>query len=108
METVKEIGSRIKINDINWYIIEENEGIHLGKDDDNFVVGLCDTLEHKIYLYNKLEIEHKYKTLIHEMTHAYISSYGFKDIIFDEENICNFFEAYGKQIIDNTRTYIYQ
>ena len=38
-------------------------------------------------------------TVIHEITHAFIWEYGFAQVTFADEIVCDFFGVYGKDII---------
>lgn len=47
-------------------------------------------------------------TIKHELTHAYLYSYGFSQVELNEEIICDFFEMYGERIIaDSKKVYKY-
>lgn len=59
------------------------------------------------YIRNDLSDEMTRRTLIHEIAHAYIWVYGFEDITnrkFTEEDLCNFIETYGYDIISQADT----
>ena len=67
--------------------------------DSTGIVGNTDNRLYKISLIKDLDYTLKRKTLIHELVHAFINSYGFNDYDFKEENVCYFFETYGDDIL---------
>lgn len=54
-----------------------------------------------IRLSNKIDNQLLYSTIIHELVHAYLFEYGIYDNNYTNENVCNFFGAYGTEIIEN-------
>lgn len=56
--------------------------------------------KNKIYINKNLQKDLFRRTIIHELTHAYIWSYGLNQVeSFKEENICDFLESHGDSII---------
>lgn len=53
-----------------------------------------------IRLSNKIDNQLLYSTIVHELVHAYLFEYGIYDDNYTNENVCNFFGAYGKKIIE--------
>lgn len=52
--------------------------------------GLCVYEEQKIYLWDKMCIEQKRQTLMHELMHCYIACYcSFEDMTWNEDLLCN-------------------
>lgn len=57
--------------------------------------------EHEIYIDKSLDTQTKYKTLIHELTHAFIfDTQAKEDDLYTEEELCNFVSLYGYLIVD--------
>ena len=88
----------VKINGLNYEIVEEGNGAHCNMlDDSNYMdergsmMGTCDNVHGKIYIHRDLEPERKKRTLIHELTHAIIDANGLNRD-FSEENVCDFVE----------------
>lgn len=76
-------------------------------EDEESTFGLWDSQEQFIYVYVDQSKPKIYKTILHELTHAYLHEYGFGiSPVFNEEEICNFMEAYGERIVEDA-TYIY-
>lgn len=54
-----------------------------------------------IRLSNKIDNQLLYSTIIHELVHAYLFEYGMPRDNYNQEDMCNFFGAYGTEIIEN-------
>ena len=85
---------KFKINNEEWSIIETNqeELKKLNNDDDSkYVYGLTKYENQTIYLWKDISREQKRKTLIHELTHCYISTVLFSDkhLNMDIETLCD-------------------
>ena len=85
---------KVRIKDYEYEIVEVD---YIG--DSTGIVGNTDNRLYKISLIKDLDYTLKRKTLIHELVHAFINSYGFNDYDFKEENVCYFFETYGDDIL---------
>lgn len=81
----------IMINNLSWEIIVTNIE-NFGEVDSEF--GYCDNLMLKIYLRDDIPIQNLQRTLLHELTHAFLYSYGHRGDEFNEENICDFIESH--------------
>lgn len=94
---------RIKINELNWTFetVEENDERLLIDNDEVFGITHFKTLEIFV-VKNVLNDEVFKRTIRHELTHAYLYSYGFIGSCMDEEYICNFMEIYGEKIVEQT------
>lgn len=62
---------------------------------------------YSIWVSKEIPLELRHKVLIHEITHAYMyMTQAYLPEHLDEEFMCNFFEAFGKEIIaDADRIY---
>lgn len=82
---------RLKIKNITWNVIFCDRPDP--KDDD--CIGLTTDGEHTIRISNKIEHETLDQTIIHELTHAYIYTYGFSQYDkYTDENLCDFMQTY--------------
>lgn len=63
------------------------------------VLGKTDSKIASIRISDKMDNELLYSTIVHELVHAYLFEYGIYDDNYTNENVCNFFGAYGKKII---------
>lgn len=89
----------IKINNVDYEVFEDCDGVNVSLlDEENMILGKCDSVNQKIYIHKDLLFNKKVKTLKHEITHAFIEEYGFSNYVFNEEDICNFVSIYGSEI----------
>lgn len=62
--------------------------------------GLCEYDKARINIRKKQTVEVMRSTVIHELVHAFLFSYGVE--VTDNEEMCNFFGAFGDEIIKLT------
>lgn len=84
---------QFKMNDLIWtikYATESEVRERIGdKNTESYYYG-CATLSMQEILINKdVSVERQRKTLYHELMHAYIASYMFEGLSFDEEALCD-------------------
>lgn len=63
------------------------------------LLGECNYELAKITISKNLDKQLSYSTIVHELTHAYLFECGIYDKEYSNENVCNFFGAYGKDIM---------
>ena len=83
----------VTINNFNW-------NVSFVKSFDKEKFGTTRYLTQEIQVLDSLSKEEKLRTLIHELTHAFMSSYGFGQI--DEwttEVVCDFISTYADSIV---------
>ena len=96
----------IKINDFKWQVQfadRDNERLVLNGDK---CLGVTYFDELQIFLSNDMADELCKQTIIHELTHAFIFSYGIHLHTDDEEAVCDFIGAYLLKIYDLTNKII--
>lgn len=100
---------KLKISTYTWdiYFIDFNKDYLLEEDD--FIAnnmqngcGLTFPLTLNIYINYTLPSCLLFRTIMHELTHAYIWSYGFDKSSYTQEELCNFMETYNVDIYNNT------
>lgn len=91
---------QIKINNLTWTIVVKNS--EELKEIDREVWGLADLTTQTIYLNSDMHSERVDFVLIHELTHAFIYSYGFDQVKMNTEIYCDFVGTYGRNIITAT------
>lgn len=64
-------------------------------------LGVADRNERKIYLYSGLYGKMLRKVLIHELTHAWLFSYGYRLDRETEEMLCSFLDSHAEDILSN-------
>ena len=72
------------------------------------VCGITHFSEGEIYINKDISDYLIKRTIRHELTHAFLFSYGMGQYEeFSEENVCDFVETYGEDIVEMTN-YIYK
>lgn len=99
---------KVKIKDYDYEIVEEEDGNNVYIDGEEMRLGLCDFINQKIYIHKNIRRERKYKTLVHELTHAFLESYGFIQESYDEEQLCEIMALYSNEINDICDKYFEQ
>lgn len=90
----------IAINDIIWNIsFEPTNSPKLKKPLGESSVGVCDLKNHCIYINENAQGEFLKKILLHEITHAFIYSYGLSFDYLKEEYLADFIASYGEEIL---------
>lgn len=91
----------IKINNNNYilYMLPPNS-VELQMEDGNFHTGVTDFHKKEIYIADNLTNDTKRYTIIHEITHALIDSYGFLQVEWTDEIVADFVANYLPNILD--------
>lgn len=85
----------IKINNNTYKIFEvEANDEELKMEDGEYHTGVTDFHKKEIYIANNLNQDCKRYTLIHELTHALIDSYGFMQVDWNDEIVADFVGNY--------------
>ena len=69
------------------------------RSDGSYTIGCTDYKDKIIYLSNDLYGKLLHKVLIHEISHAFVMSYGIYMDIYSEEVLCDFLATYAKDIL---------
>lgn len=82
----------IKINGLKWTVLFASRGDNILKLDDLQCMGVTDYFNLKIYLDGSISEELMRQTVIHELTHAFLFSYGVHVECDEdtEEAVCDF------------------
>lgn len=97
---------KIKINKLNYKIIEVDAKDERLKNSENYSLGVCSYLHQEIYLSNALSKEVKRATLIHELTHAFICACGLLYVDeWNHETVCEFTSYTNEEIYKITQKY---
>jgi hypothetical protein len=101
---------RFTINGFRWLINEVAQKDMPNQPNDDEIVALGRTYTASNHIYMNKELSHKvfYNTLIHELTHAFISSYGFAQVDLSAEVMCDFMGCYAEQIVTIAYDYMQQ
>ena len=86
---------KLKINNNNYemcFVNPDNENLKM--DDGEYHSGVTDFITKKIYIRNMLGEDSLRYTIIHELTHAIIDSYGFLQVEWNDEIVADFMANY--------------
>ena len=86
-----------KINNLEWkvtYVLTFDDD----EEEETFGQTIFKDLE--IQILQGLNYDVKKRTLIHEVTHAFIFSYGLDQTSIDEEFLCRFMESHAQKILE--------
>lgn len=91
----------IKINNNTYKIYAvAPDSEKLKMEDGEYHSGITDFNKKEIYIADNLSNDAKRYTLIHELTHALIDSYGFLQVEWDDEIVADFMGNYFINICD--------
>ena len=94
---------KVVINGLNFTIKEVDE---VEKNENGITLGLTKYVEQEILLLKRMSKEQKQKTLIHELTHAFLWAYGFCSIAeYPLEIFCDFVGIYAQDIVKIANDY---
>lgn len=96
----------IHINNLKWkvyFVGKDNNEIIL---DGDLCMGITKFMELKIFIQKGMLKSLIERTIRHELTHAYLYSYGINKDEYSLEEVCNFVETYGKDIEKHTQELI--
>lgn len=90
---------RILINGIEWKIVFTDNAYDLSTSQGVLTIGVTDKNTNTIYLHKSLKGKLLRKVLIHELTHAWMFSYGYYLTVDEEEFVCSFVDTYAEEIV---------
>ena len=96
----------IIINDIIWHIEEVDQVPYPPARPGDVGMGRCSTVALRIYMLKTLTPANFHRVLIHELSHAYIYSYGFDQVKLTQEVVCDFIAAHARQIAATASLYM--
>ena len=93
----------VRINGVPWKIEGCKEDAEILKEDDEEVFGITYYGKSEIYVRTENVSEKVlYRTIVHELVHAWIYSTGYTEAIAaenSEESVANFMESYGESLL---------
>ena len=93
---------RVEINNIEWDIIFTNNTDDLKRSDGSITFGVTDVNVLGIFIWSSLRGRMLRKVMLHELSHAFIFSYGYYLTLEEEEFLCSFIDTYAEDIISYT------
>lgn len=98
---------RFKANKLNWTIEYADEDHISMNDEGGIYFGRAVYLEQKIFIRTGMSTELTRETVIHELVHCFLFSYGIKGTEkYSEEQMCVFIGAHADSIIEITDKFI--
>ena len=92
---------KVKINNIDYGIkVIDWDDERLRMPDGDYHFGVTNFKEKEIYIANNLKDETMTNTLIHELTHAFIDSYGLLQVEWNDEIVADFMGAHLENIVN--------
>lgn len=90
----------ITINNIKWNIVECDENSEaLQTDEGGVIFGLTKFSTSEIFIRCKdISDDIRKRTIVHEVCHGYIYSFGIDGEHMNEEDVCNFVESFAEKI----------
>ena len=92
-----EVGRKINNYEYKIRIVKWNDR-NLMMEDGKYHFGVTNFKDKEIYIANNLKAEAFMNTMIHELIHAYIDSYGLLQIKWDDEIVADFVSTYLENI----------
>lgn len=91
-----------KIKNVSWKIeFVHSDDTRLSHDDEN--LGKTHVTDKVIFIDNNLKTIDLSNTIIHELTHAFVWEYGFQQVDFNLEVVCDFI---GNYLLDIHKIYM--
>lgn len=86
------------INRLHWSVyLTEPEEMDV---DGQMFYGLTEFVEQRVSIRRGLSYDQTMQTLLHELMHVFLFSFGCSDKVYDEEEMCNLVGAFGLSIVD--------
>lgn len=93
----------ILINNLTWHIdFIDDDKIQMNGENGSIFFGKTEYIPQTILIRRELSKEATRTTIIHELTHCYLYSYGMSKVDFNEEFVCDFVGIYADEIIKVT------
>lgn len=93
---------KFTVNRLEWSMIfTDADKAFLNQNDDAFL-GLTEYLDQSISIRKGMSEQMTRSTVIHELCHCFLFSFGFCAESYDEEQVCNFFGSHADAILDLT------
>ena len=86
-------------------IVEEDDGQHVYYNCKEYQIGQFEPIEQKIYIYSNMANGLKWRTLAHELAHAFLFVVGLQNSQMNEESICDFISIYHEKITEIVNEY---
>lgn len=97
---------KFTVNNLDWEIYFENsDSVHLNQGEET-ILGLTEYIEQTISIRKGMSKELTRTTVIHELCHCFLFSFGFCADSYDEEAVCNLFGSHADSILSLTDKFL--
>lgn len=97
---------KFTVNNLDWEMnFEDGDKVHLNQDNET-ILGLTEYIDQKISIRNGLSQRLTRSTVIHELCHCFLFSFGFCADSYDEEAVCNLFGSHADTILSLTDKFL--
>ena len=97
---------KFTVNNLDWEMnFEDGDKVHLNQDNET-ILGLTEYIDQKISIRNGLSQRLTRSTVIHELCHCFLFSFGFCADSYDEEAVCNLFGSHADAILSLTDKFL--
>lgn len=94
------------VNNLEWEMnFEDGDTVHLNQGDDT-ILGLTEYIEQTISIRKGMSDQLTRTTVIRELCHCFLFSYGFCAGSYDEEAVCNLFGSHADAILSLTDKFL--
>lgn len=87
------------VNKLKWTMELVDEDKVLLNKEDSIILGLTDYIVQRISIRKGMSEQLTRRTVIHELCHCFLFSFGFNVSAYDEETVCNLFESHADSIL---------
>lgn len=92
---------KVQINNYDWEIaVIPGDSEKMNPEPEVYRAGLTEYPEQIISIRQGMSTQRTRATVIHEVIHAFIDSYGYTSDCMTEEEICNFFASQADRIME--------
>lgn len=97
---------KFTVNNLDWEIYFENgDSVHLNQGEDT-ILGLTEYIDQTISIRKGMSQQLTRSTVIHELCHCFLFSFGFCAGSYDEEAVCNLFGSHADSILSLTDKFL--
>lgn len=98
---------KVSINGYEWEVVYTSKSKDLMRSDGSLTFGVTDRNLMCMFLSASLKGDLLRKVLLHELTHAFIFSYGYYLTVEEEEFVCSFMDCYAYDLVSLTNNLLY-
>ena len=97
---------KFTVNNLEWTMGFANEDTVLLNNGEKIILGLTEYIPQTISIRKGMSKQMTRRTVIHELCHCFLFSFGFCAGSYDEEAVCNLFESHADSILKLTNEFM--